>query len=201
MNTRSLHLAVLAALAVGRIHGQAPAAPATAGAPLIPSAVVPAVPAASAQTAPASPAPSASGIPAFPDPPSRLRRATNAPAGITQSTNQPSALPRAFPRPVAPPPPAPPALPGATKAGSATAGKSAAGGAGAGGAAAKPGQPSEEDQAINDATLKALRESRGTNQPSDSIVFKDQDLNVFLDQVYGPLVKRTVLRAQGLPQV
>ena len=50
-------------------------------------------------------------------------------------------------------------------------------------------QTSEEDQAINDATLKALRESRGTNQPSDSIVFKDQDLGVFLDQVYGPLVK------------
>ena len=54
---------------------------------------------------------------------------------------------------------------------------------------------------MNDATLKALRESRGTNQPGDSIVFKDQDLNVFLDQVYGPLVQRTVLRAQGLPQV
>lgn len=32
---------------------------------------------------------------------------------------------------------------------------------------------------MNDATLKALRESRGTNQPGDSIVFKDQDLNVF----------------------
>jgi hypothetical protein len=50
-------------------------------------------------------------------------------------------------------------------------------------------------------TIKALRESRGTNQPGDSIVFKDQELNVFLDQVYGPLVQRTVLRAQGLPQV
>ena len=54
---------------------------------------------------------------------------------------------------------------------------------------------------MNDATIKALRESRGTNQPGDSIVFKDQELNVFLDQVYGPLVQRTVLRAQGLPQV
>jgi len=54
---------------------------------------------------------------------------------------------------------------------------------------------------MNDATIKALRESRGTNQPGDSIVFKDQDLNVFLDQVYGPLVQRTVLRAQALPQV
>ena len=215
MNTRSIHLAVLAALAAGTIHGQAPATPATAGAPLVPAALVPAAPAASAQPTPAAtaasaqptpaaPSASASGIPAFPDPPSRLRRATNstnAASGVTQSTNQPSPLPRAFPRPVAPPPPSPPAVPGASKAGSTAAAKSGAGGPGGPGAAAKPGQPSEEDQAINDATLKALRESRGTNQPSDSIVFKDQDLNVFLDQVYGPLVKRTVLRAQGLPQV
>jgi general secretion pathway protein D len=103
-------------------------------------------------------------------------------------------LPRSFPRATPQLPPAPPGATGAAKSG-AGAGKPAAA------AAAKAGQPSEEDQAINDATLKALRENRGTNQPSDSIVFKDQDLNVFLDQVYGPLVKRTVLRAQGLPQV
>jgi len=108
-------------------------------------------------------------------------------------------LPRAFPRPVSPAPSAPPgasSAAGGSKAGSAGAGKSAAKPA-----AAAAGQPSEEDQAMNDATIKALRESRGTNQPGDSIVFKDQDLNVFLDQVYGPLVQRTVLRAQALPQV
>jgi hypothetical protein len=124
-----------------------------------------------------------------------LRKATNAAAPVAVgSTNFPSALPRSFPRATPAPPPAPPGATGAAKSG-AGAGKPAAA------AAAKAGQPSEEDQAINDATLKALRENRGTNQPSDSIVFKDQDLNVFLDQVYGPLVKRTVLRAQGLPQV
>ena len=188
MNTRSLHLAVLAALAAGRIHGQAPAVPANAGAPLVPAALVPSAPAASA-----------SGIPAFPDPPSRPRRTTNAPAGVTQSTNLPSALPRAFPRP-----PAPPSPPGASSSSAISkpaASKASPAAGGAAQAGAKAGQTSEEDQAINDATLKALRESRGTNQPSDSIVFKDQDLGVFLDQVYGPLVKRTVLRAQGLPQV
>lgn len=199
MNTRLIHLAVVAAITAGRLFGQAPASPVAPGAPLTPAPIVPA--ASVVPSAPATPA-AASGIPAFPDPPSRLRKATNAaaPAAVA-STNFPSALPRAFPRPVAPPPPAPPGTSSATgtgKAGSTAAGKSGAAGSGA---AAKAGQPSEEDQATNEATLKALRESRGTNQPSDSIVFKDQDLNVFLDQVYGPLVKRTVLRAQGLPQV
>jgi general secretion pathway protein D len=128
-----------------------------------------------------------------------LRKATNAAAPATvASTNFPSPLPRAFPRP-----PAPPAPPGTSSAASAAKGAAAAAKTPAGAAAgtAKAGQPSEEDQAINEATLKSLRESRGTNQPSDSIVFKDQDINIFLDQVYGPLVKRTVLRAQGLPQV
>jgi general secretion pathway protein D len=128
-----------------------------------------------------------------------LRKATNAAAPATvASTNFPSPLPRAFPRP-----PAPPAPPGTSSAASAAKGAAAAAKTTAGAAAgtAKAGQPSEEDQAINEATLKSLRESRGTNQPSDSIVFKDQDINIFLDQVYGPLVKRTVLRAQGLPQV
>ncbi|MFM7805329.1 MAG: secretin N-terminal domain-containing protein, partial [Verrucomicrobiota bacterium] len=220
MNTRPIPLAVAAALVAGRLLGQAPvpAAPATqpvAGltAPtLLPaangqgtaSAANPAQ-AQAAQTAPPA-------FPAFPEVPVRTRRlATNAAAAnpatggaspaaspaATVSTNAPSALPRAFPRPSARPtaPPAPP-VPGAT----AGAKPAAAAGGGAGGAA-KAGQPSEEDQAINDATLKALRERGGTNQPSDSIVFKDQDLNVFLDQVYGPLVRRTVLRAQGLPQV
>ena len=183
MNTPLIHLAVVAAITAGHLFGQAPAASAAPGAPLAPA--TPVVPA----NAPVDT------IPPFPEPPSRLRKATNAAAPVAVgSTNFPSALPRSFPRATPPPPPAPPGATGAAKSG-AGAGKPAAA------AAAKAGQPSEEDQAINDATLKALRENRGTNQPSDSIVFKDQDLNVFLDQVYGPLVKRTVLRAQGLPQV
>ena len=179
MNTPLIHLAVVAAITAGHLFGQAPAASAAPGAPLAPATLVPA-----ATVAPATPVVPANApvdtIPPFPEPPSRLRKATNAAAPVAVgSTNFPSALPRSFPRATPPPPPAPPGATGA----------------------AKSGQPSEEDQAINDATLKALRENRGTNQPSDSIVFKDQDLNVFLDQVYGPLVKRTVLRAQGLPQV
>lgn len=194
MNTPLIHLAVVAAITAGQLFGQAPAASAAPGAPLAPATLVPA-----AAVAPATPVVPATApvdtIPPFPEPPSRLRKATNAAAPVAVgSTNFPSALPRSFPRATPAPPPAPPGATGAAKSG-AGAGKPAAP------AAAKAGQPSEEDQAINDATLKALRESRGTNQPSDSIVFKDQDLNVFLDQVYGPLVKRTVLRAQGLPQV
>ncbi|MCX6862396.1 MAG: hypothetical protein NT050_05810, partial [Verrucomicrobia bacterium] len=199
MNTRLIHLAVVAAITAGRLCGQAPAAPAAPGAPLAPTAIT--FPATTvAPATPASSATAGTAFPAFPEPPSRLRKATNAAAPAPAvSTNFPSALPRAFPRPASPAPSAPI---GASSA----AGGSKAGSAGAGKSAAKPGaaaagQPSEEDQAMNDATLKALRESRGTNQPGDSIVFKDQDLNVFLDQVYGPLVKRTVLRAQGLPQV
>jgi len=194
VNTPLIHLAVVAAITAGHLFGQAPAASAAPGAPLAPATLVPA-----ATVAPATPVVPANApvdtIPPFPEPPSRLRKATNAAAPVAVgSTNFPSALPRSFPRATPPPPPAPPGATGAAKSG-AGAGKPAAA------AAAKAGQPSEEDQAINDATLKALRENRGTNQPSDSIVFKDQDLNVFLDQVYGPLVKRTVLRAQGLPQV
>ena len=194
MNTPLIHLAVVAAITAGQLFGQAPAASAAPGAPLAPATLVPA-----AAVAPATPVVPATvpvdTIPPFPEPPSRLRKATNAAAPVAVgSTNFPSALPRSFPRATPAPPPAPPGATGAAKSG-AGAGKPAAA------AAAKAGQPSEEDQAINDATLKALRENRGTNQPSDSIVFKDQDLNVFLDQVYGPLVKRTVLRAQGLPQV
>ena len=194
MNTPLIHLAVVAAITAGHLFGQAPAAAAVPGAPLAPATLVPA-----ATVAPATPVVPANApvdtIPPFPEPPSRLRKATNAAAPVAVgSTNFPSALPRSFPRATPAPPPAPPGATGAAKSG-AGAGKPAAA------AAAKAGQPSEEDQAINDATLKALRENRGTNQPSDSIVFKDQDLNVFLDQVYGPLVKRTVLRAQGLPQV
>jgi general secretion pathway protein D len=198
VNTRPIHLAVVAAITAGRLFGQAPAAPAAPGAPLSAASVVPA---ATVAPAPATaPAPAANtAFPAFPEPPARLRKATNAaaPAAVA-STNFPSALPRAFPRP-----PAPPAPPGTSSAASAAKGAAAAAKTPAGAAAgtAKAGQPSEEDQAINEATLKSLRESRGTNQPSDSIVFKDQDINIFLDQVYGPLVKRTVLRAQGLPQV
>jgi general secretion pathway protein D len=194
VNTPLIHLAVVAAITAGHLFGQAPAASAAPGAPLAPATLVPA-----ATVAPATPVVPANApvdtIPPFPEPPSRLRKATNAAAPVAVgSTNFPSALPRSFPRATPPPPPAPPGATGAAKSG-AGAGKPAAA------AAAKAGQPSEEDQAINDATLKALHENRGTNQPSDSIVFKDQDLNVFLDQVYGPLVKRTVLRAQGLPQV
>jgi len=194
VNTPLIHLAVVAAITAGHLFGQAPAAAAAPGAPLAPATLVPA-----ATVAPATPVVPANApvdtIPPFPEPPSRLRKATNAAAPVAVgSTNFPSALPRSFPRATPAPPPAPPGATGAAKSG-AGAGKPAAA------AAAKAGQPSEEDQAINDATLKALRENRGTNQPSDSIVFKDQDLNVFLDQVYGPLVKRTVLRAQGLPQV
>ena len=194
MNTPLIHLAVVAAITAGHLFGQAPAASAAPGAPLAPATLVPA-----ATVAPATPVVPANApvdtIPPFPEPPSRLRKATNAAAPVAVgSTNFPSALPRSFPRATPAPPPAPPGATGAAKSG-AGAGKPAAA------AAAKAGQPSEEEQAINDATLKALRENRGTNQPSDSIVFKDQDLNVFLDQVYGPLVKRTVLRAQGLPQV
>ncbi len=198
MNTRPIHLAVVAAITAGRLFGQAPAAPTAPGAPLSAASLVPAATVAPASaTAPAAAANTA--FPAFPEPPARLRKATNAaaPAAVA-STNFPSALPRAFPRP-----PAPPAPPGTSSAASAAKGAAAAAKTPAGAAAgtAKAGQPSEEDQAINEATLKSLRESRGTNQPSDSIVFKDQDINIFLDQVYGPLVKRTVLRAQGLPQV
>ena len=202
MNTRPIHLAVVAAITAGRLFGQAPAAPAAPGAPLSAASVVPAATVAPASaTAPATaPATAANtAFPAFPEPPARLRKATNAAAPATVvSTNFPSPLPRAFPRP-----PAPPAPPGTSSAASGAKGAAAAAKTPAGAAAgpAKAGQPSEEDQAINEATLKSLRESRGTNQPSDSIVFKDQDINIFLDQVYGPLVKRTVLRAQGLPQV
>ena len=67
----------------------------------------------------------------------------------------------------------------------------------------QPGKASEEDKALNEATLKALREQRGTNAAAKDfrIVFKNQDLNQFFDQVYGPTVGRTILRAQGLPQV
>ena len=198
MNTRPIHLAVVAAITAGRLFGQAPAAPAAPGAPLSAASVVPAATVAPASaTAPATAANTA--FPAFPEPPARLRKATNAAAPATvASTNFPSPLPRAFPRP-----PAPPAPPGTSSAASGAKGAAAAAKTPGGPAAgpAKAGQPSEEDQAINEATLKSLRESRGTNQPSDSIVFKDQDINIFLDQVYGPLVKRTVLRAQGLPQV
>jgi len=198
VNTRPIHLAVVAAITAGRLFGQAPAAPAAPGAPLSAASVVPAATVAPAPaTAPATAANTA--FPAFPEPPARLRKATNAAAPATvASTNFPSPLPRAFPRP-----PAPPAPPGTSSAASGAKGAAAAAKTPAGAAAgpAKAGQPSEEDQAINEATLKSLRESRGTNQPSDSIVFKDQDINIFLDQVYGPLVKRTVLRAQGLPQV
>jgi general secretion pathway protein D len=194
VNTRPIHLAVVAAITAGRLFGQAPAAPAAPGAPLSAASVVPA-----ATVAPAPATAPNTAFPAFPEPPARLRKATNAAAPATvASTNFPSPLPRAFPRP-----PAPPAPPGTSSAASAAKGAAAAAKTPAGAAAgtAKAGQPSEEDQAINEATLKSLRESRGTNQPSDSIVFKDQDINIFLDQVYGPLVKRTVLRAQGLPQV
>ena len=202
MNTPLIHLAVVAAITAGQLFGQAPAVSAVPGAPLAPATLVPAATVAPAAAAPAASSGTTTALPAFPEPPSRLRRATNAaaPAAVA-STNFPSAVPRGFPRSTPPAPPAPPgasSAAGGSKAGSAGAGKSAAG-------AAKPaaaaGQPSEEDQAMNDATIKALRESRGTNQPGDSIVFKDQELNVFLDQVYGPLVQRTVLRAQGLPQV
>ena len=200
MNTRLIHLAVVAAITAGRLCGQAPAAPAAPGAPLAPTAIT--FPATTvAPATPASSATAGTAFPAFPELPSRLRKATNAAApAVVASTNFPSALPRAFPRPASPAPSAPigaSSAAGGSKAGSAGAAKPAA----AKRAAAAAGQLSEEDQAMNDATLKALRESRGTNQPGDSIVFKDQDLNVFLDQVYGPLVKRTVLRAQGLPQV
>ncbi len=202
MNTPLIHLAVVAAITAGQLFGQAPAVSAVPGAPLAPATLVPAATVAPAAAAPAASSGTTTALPAFPEPPSRLRRATNAaaPAAVA-STNFPSAVPRGFPRSTPSAPPAPPgasSAAGGSKAGSAGAGKSAAG-------AAKPaaaaGQPSEEDQAMNDATIKALRESRGTNQPGDSIVFKDQELNVFLDQVYGPLVQRTVLRAQGLPQV
>ena len=202
MNTPLIHLAVVAAITAGQLFGQAPAVSAVPGAPLAPATLVPAATVAPAAVAPAASSGTTTALPAFPEPPSRLRRATNAaaPAAVA-STNFPSAVPRGFPRSTPSAPPAPPGASsgaGGSKAGSAGAGKSAAG-------AAKPaaaaGQPSEEDQAMNDATIKALRESRGTNQPGDSIVFKDQELNVFLDQVYGPLVQRTVLRAQGLPQV
>jgi general secretion pathway protein D len=201
-------MAVAAALVAGRLLGQAPAAPVTAAQPAATLSAPSILPAPSnepksGQARPVVPAqvqPAAPAFPAFPEAPVRTRRATNAAPAASASTNFPSALPRAFPRPAAPP--APP-VPGGASSASAKPAASGGGGAPAtpAGGAAKAGQPSEEDQAINDATLKALRERSGTNQPSDSIVFKDQDLNVFLDQVYGPLVHRTVLRAQGLPQV
>ncbi len=195
MNTPLIHLAVVAAITAGQLFGQAPAVSVVPGAPLAPATLVPAATVAPAAAAPAASSGTTTALPAFPEPPSRLRRATNAaaPAAVA-STNFPSAVPRGFPRSTTSAPPAPP---GASSA----AGGSKAGSAGAAKPAAAAGQPSEEDQAMNDATIKALRESRGTNQPGDSIVFKDQELNVFLDQVYGPLVQRTVLRAQGLPQV
>lgn len=199
-------MAVAAALVAGRLLGQAPAVPAPAAQPAAGLSAPSILPAPANEpksgqaksTSPAQIQPAAPAFPAFPEVTPRPRRATNATPAAATSTNFPSALPRAFPRPAAPP--APPAPGGASSSAAKPAG-SGGGSAAAAGGAAKAGQPSEEDQAINDATLKALRERSGTNQPSDSIVFKDQDLNVFLDQVYGPLVHRTVLRAQGLPQV
>lgn len=199
-------MAVAAALVAGRLLGQAPAVPAPAAQPAAGLSAPSILPAPANEpksgqaksTVPAQVQPAAPAFPAFPEVTPRPRRATNATPAAATSTNFPSALPRAFPRPAAPP--APPAPGGASSSAAKPAG-SGGGSAAAAGGAAKAGQPSEEDQAINDATLKALRERSGTNQPSDSIVFKDQDLNVFLDQVYGPLVHRTVLRAQGLPQV
>ena len=201
-------MAVAAALVAGRLLGQAPAVPAPAAQPAAGLSAPSILPAPANEpksgqaksSVPAQVQPAAPAFPAFPEVTPRPRRATNATPAAATSTNFPSALPRAFPRPAAPP--APP-VPGGASSASAKPAASGGGGAPAtpAGGAAKAGQPSEEDQAINDATLKALRERSGTNQPSDSIVFKDQDLNVFLDQVYGPLVRRTVLRAQGLPQV
>jgi len=197
-------MAVAAALVAGRLLGQALTATQPAVGLSAPSILpTPANEPKSGQSksvVPAQAQPAAPAFPAFPEVPVRSRRATNAAPAAAASTNFPSALPRAFPRPAAPP--APP-VPGGASSSAAKPAASGGGGAPAtpAGGAAKAGQPSEEDQAINDATLKALRERGGTNEPSDSIVFKDQDLNVFLDQVYGPLVRRTVLRAQGLPQV
>jgi len=201
-------MAVAAALVAGRLLGQAPAVPAPAAQPAAGLSAPSILPAPANEpksgqaksSVPAQVQPAAPAFPAFPEVPVRSRRATNAAPAAAASTNFPSALPRAFPRPAAPP--APP-VPGGASSSAAKPAASGGGGAPAtpAGGAAKAGQPSEEDQAINDATLKALRERGGTNEPSDSIVFKDQDLNVFLDQVYGPLVRRTVLRAQGLPQV
>ena len=201
-------MAVAAALVAGRLLGQAPAVPAPAAQPAAGLSAPSILPAPANEpksgqaksSVPAQVQPAAPAFPAFPEVTPRPRRATNATPAAATSTNFPSALPRAFPRPAAPP--APP-VPGGASSSAAKPAASGGGGAPAtpAGGAAKAGQPSEEDQAINDATLKALRERGGTNEPSDSIVFKDQDLNVFLDQVYGPLVRRTVLRAQGLPQV
>jgi general secretion pathway protein D len=196
VNTRLIHLAVIAALAVNALAAQEP----VPSLPNLPPGVLPGTASAAAVPAPtpsATPAtPVGNPFPALPELPTR-RRSTNAPA---VSTNLPSALPKQFPRTtpaaqplptstsVRPVPPSPGSPSGKTPPPS------------PGGAA---GKATEEDKALNDATLKARREQRGTNVPPENvrIVLKNQDLNQFLDQEYGPTVHRTILRAQGLPQV
>ncbi|MSU33095.1 MAG: hypothetical protein EXS25_10665 [Pedosphaera sp.] len=179
MNSRLIHLAVLTALSVTGLLAQVPA---VQPAPLKPSAPLnPALPG-----IPSNPvAPSGNPFSAFSVLPARPK-ATNAPV---VSTNLPSALPRAFPR-MTPTPKSPAITPNP-------------------GAGTAPGQPTaaakaaEEDKALNDLTVKSLKGLRGTNTSPDQvqIKFKNMDLNQFLDQVYGPAVHRTVLRAQSLPQV
>ena len=197
MNTRLIHLAVVAALAVNGLAAQDPA-------PLLPNltpGVLPGTAGAGAAAAPAAPAGAPSGaspFPSLPELPTR-RRSTNSPAA---STNLPSSLPPQFPRRattttssgVPTPPPGRTGPPGPGGPGSKTPPP------GPGGSA---GKASEEEKAVNEATLKALREQRGTNASPDRVrvVFKNQELNPFLDLEYGPAVHRTVLRAQGLPQV
>lgn len=196
MNTRLIHFAVIAALAVGGLAAQDQEFQPVPNPPpgVLPGALQQNAPAESPDAAPgAVPAPAVqSPFPALPELPTRRSRSTNAPAA--GSTNRPSSLPRSFPRPVGASPASSPAVTSPRSGGAVPAGPGAK-------PTGQPGQPSEEEKAQNEATLKALRDERGTNRPVDKIVFKNQELNVFLDQVYGPAVRRTVLRAQGLPQV
>lgn len=197
VNSRLIHLAVVAALAVNGLVAQ-DSPDARPNLPNLPPGVLPgtvgAAPAAGPRTTPAGGAPAAgSPFPALPELPTR-RRSTN----VVVSTNLPSALPKGFPRPAAPAPTTTPATTPATTAGR-PGGPAKAGPP----SPVQPGKASEEDKALNESTLKALREQRGTNAAAKDfrIVFKNQDLNQFFDQVYGPTVGRTILRAQGLPQV
>ena len=99
VNSRLIHLAVVAALAVNGLVAQ-DSPDARPNLPNLPPGVLPgtAGAAAGAGTAPAGGAPAVgSPFPALPELPTR-RRSTN----VVVSTNLPSALPKGFPRPAAP---------------------------------------------------------------------------------------------------
>lgn len=191
MNSRLLHLAVVAALAVNGIVAQ-DANDARPNLPTLPPGVLPGTqgnppPAGAVPAAGSGSAPAGSPFPALPELPTR-RRSTNAPA---VSTNLPSSLPRSM-RPTNPASTTtapPPGAPGVRPPGPPAPGQA--------------GKATEEDKAQNEATRKALREQleAGGEGVIKMFKLKNEELNRFLDQTYAEAVGRTVLRAQGLPQV